>query len=167
MTIEPNAGGGAGLPSRGNFLLIIVVALAWSRISCFGQWPPILHLECPPLTNLAQIHEVRSTTNVPADVLKWTRGRLVWAATDNTNWVVHYELPPANPNLSHVYTPPKTNYGIASKILFVGPTKWHNTDIILPGGLLGAPRYRTMPSGPFKSYKDFLDYEIEVARKRQ
>jgi hypothetical protein len=165
MTIEPNARGGAGLRSRGNFLLIIVVALAGSRISCFGQWPPILHLECPPLTNLAQFHEVRSTTNVPADVLKWIRGRLVWAATDNTNWVVHYEILPENPNLSHVYIPPKTNYGIAAKMLFIGPRKLPNTDIVLPGGRIEAPIYRTMGSGSFRSYKDFIDYELELVRR--
>ena len=161
MTTERNLASHVGLRLKSKFVPIAVIGFIWIHVSCFGQWPPILHLRCWSLTNLALFHEVHSTTNLPPDLMKSVGGRVVWAVTDNTNWVVHCEA--SGPNLTPVPRPPRTNYSISVKLFYTGYTKANGTNQI---GQEEAPRIIwNLRAGPFKSYKDFIDYEIELASK--
>ena len=123
------------------------------------------------LTNTANFHEVHSTTNVPPLVLNdilgllgsigvdavyrqkmadpgepWIRGsRLIWAATDSTNWVVHYE---------YIYIHPGqlwTNYCVFSTLPKSKDAKAEGAN----GGYMRR----------FEHYKEFIDYERQPRRR--
>jgi hypothetical protein len=97
---------------------VIAVVFAAVNASSAEGLPILGSVNWARLTNAANFHEVYSTTNLPPQVRAYilrilgnmgaepsdrekiaepgdalSRGsRLVWAATDNTNWVVHYEF---------------------------------------------------------------------------
>jgi hypothetical protein len=142
---------------------VFVVVFIASRAFCgegllmlgYGAWAA--------LTNTANFHELHSTTNLPPKVLTYILSlplgvqardrqrmaepgeplvagyRLVWAATDSTNYVVHYEF---------VTDYGSTNFCIAAAVRDPKDGKLECCN----GGYLRR----------LKDYKDFIDYDRHI-----
>jgi hypothetical protein len=150
--------------------LFVFVLLALSAfcgeglpILLYGNWPTLTNN-----TNTATFHELHSTTNLPPEVRGYilmilgsmgvqandrqrmaepgeplTAGcRLVWAATDSTNYIVHYEF---------VTGYGSTNFCITAAVPDPKSAKLECCN----GGYLRR----------LKDYRDFIDYERHIFRR--
>jgi hypothetical protein len=129
---------------------------------------PFLFAHYSALTNTANFHETYSTTNMPPELLQSILrvlgsmgvqdehrkemaepaellihgSRLVWAATDTTNWVVHYEFINTGPTA--------TNYCIFASCPSTNPSLQGRN-----GGYMRS----------FKNYKEFITYETHLSSR--
>lgn len=149
--------------------ILLAAALIISVVTVYageGLGLSFLFRHYDTLTNTANFHEMYSTTNMPPkllqSVLKMHGGiglqaehrrvaepteplihgsRLVWAATDTTNWVVHYEY-------INTGGPTPTNYCVFA--YFPSTNAWLQ-------GCNGGYMRR------FKDYKEFITYETHLS----
>jgi hypothetical protein len=145
---------------------VFVAVFIAARAFCGEGLPMLAYGQWAALTNTANFHETHSTTNLPSKVREYiltvigsmgvqandrkriaepeeplTAGsRLVWAATDGTNYIVHYEFL-YSPDSRRYYT----NYCITAGV----PDQNDGTIRCCNGGYMRR----------LKNYKDFIDYE--------
>lgn len=135
---------------------------------CGEGMPITFYSHWKTLTNTANFHETHSTTNISPEPLQYilrvlgsmgvqaehrskmaeprepliNGSRLVWAATDNTNWIIHYEFV-FRPDPGHAWT----NFCIAAAL----PAAKAATLKCCNGGYMRR----------FKDYKEFITYESQ------
>jgi hypothetical protein len=149
--------------------LIFAIALIAMRALCREGLPTLASSDWAVLTNTANFHELYSITNLPPKVLTYilslplgvqtadrermkepkepfTRGfRLVWAATDGRNYIVHYEF---------LSSPDSRTYSLGYCITAAFYRSKDEPLKCCNGG------YRRR----LKDYKDFIDYELHPLR---
>lgn len=145
--------------------LASLFAVMFIAVRCYsGEWLPLPHgVSWETLTNTAIFHELHSTTNLPPEVVTYVLSlplgvqasdrkkmaepgeplaagfRLVWAATDGNDYIVHYEF---------VTDYGSTNFCIAAAHQDSKDKAWNCSN----GGFLRR----------FKDYKDFIDYDRHI-----
>jgi hypothetical protein len=145
--------------------LASLFAVTFIVVRCYcGEWLPLPNgVSWETLTNTANFHEVHSTTNLPPEVVTYVLSlplgvqasdrkkmaelgeplaagfRLVWAATDGSDYIVHYEF---------VTSFGSTNFCIAAAHRNSKDEAWKCSN----GGFLHR----------FKDYKDFIDYDMHI-----